>query len=219
MKILVVLLALLGGDRPAAQDTSHAAGDLQSAHVRINLGGSSAQILASYRIERTGAPLIFEAVQLPGQDAEVEAAFGPGFELEVQERPGMSELSAPAGLPGVVHVRIRYRVEGDYSRIPVFVPNTRILSGTTMIRLLIIGASRGSELDDAYPRFEWDASGLLVSAPDELPRAVLLPSAWRSQAPTHIALLALALLGLGAIVYWATRKVAARRAVPRNRGT
>jgi hypothetical protein len=213
-----ILIFAIASAQAVTEDSATTAGVLQSAHIRIVLEGSDALVLSTYRIDRSGEPLQFNAVRMPGQTTVVEGAFGPGFELTEEDLANASELTAPAGPPGLVYVRIRYRVEGDFSRLPVFVPNAETKPGVSLIRLLIVGAPESLVIDDTYPRFEWQQGGLLVSAPPELPRAVSLPSARKGLPHTRIALLTGILLLLAAAVYWATRRVGARRRPTRSSG-
>lgn len=205
---------------PAAYATtqhSTGGGVLQTVNVRIILERSYAMVAATYRIERSGDTLIFNAIRLPGQDLSVELALGPTFDLEQFQRVELHQLVSPQGDSGTSNIRIRYRLDGDVSRIPVFIPNTEIPSGATRIRFTIVGLSKGAALEDAFPDFHAEEDGSVVAMPSELPSAILLPAAREKLPQQNIAVYVAALLAAGIVVYWSARVMRQRR--KRHRST
>lgn len=211
MKTSLILLALATWYAPSgAQEVPPSAGTLQAAHIRIIVEGGYATVVATYRVNRSGEPLVLEAIRMPDQVIVVHDAFGPGFTLDSRQLVDRRQLVAPAGPVGVMHVRMRYRIEGDFSRIPVFVPNAAAVQEST-IRLRILAGSQGTAPQAAFPGFERQPDGSLLAAPTELPSAVLLRTAGGGVAPTNAVLLAVVLLLLAAGVAWAALHVRARR--------
>ncbi|KPK82338.1 MAG: hypothetical protein AMS25_02610 [Gemmatimonas sp. SM23_52] len=211
MKMPLILLALATSSvPPRAQEVLPSAGTLQAAHIRIIVEEGYATVVATYRVNRSGEPLALEAMRMPDQVILVHDAFGPGFRLDSRQLVDRQQLVAPAGPVGVMHVRMRYRVEGDFSRIPLFVPNAAAVPESA-IRLRILAGSQGAAPQAAFPGFERQPDGSLLAAPAELPSAVLLPTAGGGLAPRNVVLLAVVLLLLAAAVAWAALHVRARR--------
>lgn len=211
MKALLMLLALAIFDAPPdIQERAPSAGTLQAAHVRVIMEGDHATVAVTYRVNRNGEPLILEAILMPDQLILVHDAFGPGFRLDSRQLVDRHQLVAPAGPVGVMHIRMRYKVEGDFSRIPVFTPNAATVPEST-IRLRIVAGSQGAVPDAAFPGFERQPDGSLLAAPAELPSAVLLRLAGGTAPPTSVVLLAAVLLLLAGAVTWAALAVRARR--------
>jgi hypothetical protein len=211
MKTSLILLALATWYAPpAAQESALSAGILQAAHIRVIVEGGYATVVATYRVNRSGEPLVLEAIRMPDQVIRVHDAFGPGFRLDSRQLVDRRQLVAPAGPAGVMHVRLRYRVEGDFSRVPVFIPNAAALPEST-IRLWILAGSPGAAPEAAFPGFERQPDGSLLAAPAELPSAVLLRTAGGAVEATNVVLLAVVLLLLAGAVAWAALHVRARR--------
>ncbi len=211
MKMPLILLALASWYAPPGfQEVAPSAGTLQAAHIRVIVEGDYATVVATYRVNRSGEPLILEGVRMPDQLILVHDAFGPGFRLDSRQLVDRHQLVAPAGPVGVMHIRMRYKVEGDFSRIPVFTPNAATLPEST-IRLWIVAGSQGAVPDAAFPGFGRQPDGSLVAAPAELPSAVLLRLAGGGAPPTNIVLLAAVLLLLAGAVAWAALAVRVRR--------
>lgn len=195
--------------RPSQHST--AGGVLQTANVRIVLETSYAMVAATYRIDRSGDTLVFNAIRLPGQDLSVELAIGPAFDLEQLQRVELHQLVSPQGDSGSSYIRVRYRLDGDVSRIPLFIPNTDIPSGETRIRFTIVGLSKDAALSDAFPDFHEEEDGSVVATPSELPSAILLPAAREKLPHENIALYVASLVAAGIVVYWAARVIERRR--------
>jgi hypothetical protein len=211
MNALLILLALaICNAPPRAQEVARSAGTLQAAHVSIIVEGDYATVVATYRVNRSGEPLILEAVRMPDQLILVHDAFGPGFRLDSRQLVDRHQLVAPAGPVGVMHVRMRYKVEGDFSRIPVFTPNGATVPEST-IRLRIVAGSQGAVPEAGFPGFEHQPDGSLLAAPVELPSAVLLRLGGGGAPPTNVVLLAAVLLLLAGAVTWAALAVRVRR--------
>lgn len=204
-------VSLERADPSAVNQHSTGGGLLQTVNVRIILERSYAMVAATYRIDRSGDTLVFNAIRLPGQDLNVELALGPTFDLEQRHRVELHQLVSPRGDSGTSNIRVRYRLAGDVSRIPVFIPNTEIPSGTTRIRFSIVGLSKGSALEDAFPDFHAEENGSVVATPSELPSAILLPAARERLPHENIAVYVAALLAAGIVVYWSARVMRRRR--------
>jgi hypothetical protein len=211
MKSFLLLAALLHAPALQVQDSTHSGGTLQASHVRIILEGSYATVLSTYRIVRSGEPLVFDAARLPGQLMIMRSAFGPGFALEAQQLVDVRRLTAPGGPAGVAEIHIRYLVEGDFSRIPIFVPNASTVAGEGAHYVEVLGAAEESDAGDAVPPLERQPDGSLAAIPSELPSVVSLPAATGSLPLAWIAVATAALLVLGSAGYLAQRMLRAGR--------
>jgi hypothetical protein len=209
MRTLLFLLALT--TTGATQDTTVPGHSLRAAHIRVILEGAHAMVVASYWVNRTDEPLVFEAVRMPGQLVSIQRAFGRGFALDEEQLVDLHHLTAPAGRAGIAQVRIRYKVEGDYSRIPLFVPAALVGPHESVIRFTLIGVSGAGSIEDAYPTFERQPNGNLVAKPTELPKAILLPSTREAPSRNRIIQTAVILFLAAVAVYWAALVVRARR--------
>lgn len=208
---------LAAGSRAnVATQHSTGGGVLQTVNVRIILERSYAMVAATYRIDRSGDTLIFNAIRLPGQDLSVELALGPTFDLEQFQRVELHQLMSPEGDSGTSNIRIRYRLDGDVSRIPVFIPNTEIPGEAARMRFTIVGLSKDAALEDAFPDFHTEEDGSVVATPSELPSAILLPAARERLPHENIAVYVAALLAAGIVVYWSARVMRQRRRRPRS---
>jgi hypothetical protein len=179
---------------------------LEAAFVRVIVEGSYATVIAEYEIDRSGSPLVFEALRLPGQVVIVDRAFGPDGALEVRQLVDVRRIVAPAGTTGLARFRVSYRVENDFSRVPIFVPDPRAAPGSSPVRLEILGAPAEAEPADAVPPFQRGSDGALYTSTPQLPSVIRLPSPARRPSAIRItALLALLLLCVAGLV-WAGQR-------------
>lgn len=209
--MIAILLSLALAAAPL-QDRAGAASVLHEADVRIVLEGTYAAVICSYLIERGGDSLVFDAERVPGQIVLVSGAFGPEGELESVhqvERRLLIDASRVTG-PGVF--RLRYNVEGDLSRIPLFVP----AASSAADAALLITVVEADELDPTAmrPGFTLATDGTLQATVSELPAIVRL-SAPDSAPGVPRLLLWAALLALVTVsLYFVGRSLIGRRARP-----
>jgi hypothetical protein len=193
-------LLLLLSAATSSQEAESDAGRLEAAYVRVIIHGSYATVIAQYNIDRTGAPLVFEAPRLSGQIVVVDRVFGPDGALEVRQLVDVRQITAPATTSGPAEFHLSYTVEEDYSQIPIFVPSVHSAPSTSPVRLEIIGAPSEARPEDAVPPFQRGPGGELTASPPELPSVMQLPpspqglsTAWSS---VLTALLVICLAGL-----------------------
>lgn len=174
--MLVALLALFAATSPAQTgDTDR----LRAATVRVVLYPSYARVIALYEMERSGAPLTFEAVRLPDQLVVMGQAEGSGYDLELEQRLEHRRLTAAAGDPGVEEFRIVYDLSGSLKRVPIFVPRTTGRQDDMRVRLEIVGLAEGERFTSGSPGFERVEPGFWVAENAALPDIVIVPEARR----------------------------------------
>jgi hypothetical protein len=208
----LLFLAALAMGNPSQEPEE---GRLEAAFVRVVIEGSYATVMAQYEVDRSGAPLVFEAPRLPGQIVILDRAFGPDGVLEVAQLVEVRRITAPASTPGPAQFRVSYRVEDDFSRIPVFVPGVRSAPGTSPVRLEIIGAPADVDPENAVPPFRRGPGGALSATTPDLPAVILLPSPAQGRYPTWVfAWTAVFVVCLAAVVWVAHRAWSARNRAP-----
>lgn len=195
----------------AVQDVEPGQGRLTGAEVAVEVGDAVARVRARYRLEGR-VPLELRTLRSPGQRvAELAAESGvlpggvegtPGsLPWGVERAAGLLRLrfEAPtdsAGLawyrhrnrvppepgPPAWELRLSYRVDGDPSRIPLFVPATPT-DVDSRLEIRIRGLDPEADLERAFPRFEWAGEGegpeggaVAVARPPNLPTFAVLPA-------------------------------------------
>jgi hypothetical protein len=169
------LALLLGASLALPQDSTETAGALLSADIRIVLYDSYASVAATYDIDRSGARLVFDAVRLPHQVVLLGGAFGPDFTFASEQLIAARRLTAPPAQPGNVEIRIRYDIEGEFGRIPVYVPNASLEDVHSAVAITVIGAEETADLAGSDPALRRLPDGTLVAAANQLPGSVTLP--------------------------------------------
>jgi len=182
-------LRLLVGLALAAPYQDAGVARLEAVFVRVIIEGSYATVIAEYEIDRSGAPLVFEALRLPGQVVIVDRAFGPDGALEVRQLVEARRIIAPASTPGLARFRVSYRVEDDFSRVPIFVPDPCVTPGSSRVRLEILGAPAEAEPADATPPLQRGSHGELYTSAPELPAVIRLPSPARRPSAIQLRIL------------------------------
>ncbi|NIN71512.1 MAG: hypothetical protein GTO46_06195 [Gemmatimonadetes bacterium] len=209
--LLCLLAFVMGAD---SQESDSAAGRLEGAHIRVVIEGSYALVLARYEVDRTGVPVVFEALRLPGQVVIVDRAVGPQAALEVEQLVEVRRITAPASPPGTAQFRIRYRVEENFSSIPVFVPAVPSTPGLEQVELEIIGAPSETNPENAVPPLQWGPGPALYAVIQDLPATIQLPFSEPTTSETPGFFLRVLLLVCLAGVAWAGYAAWSRR----NRG-
>ena len=208
----LVHTALLVG---ALQAMAGLAGTLERGSVRIVLHETYAVVVLDYRIERFGERLVFDAARQRGQLVVVEEAIGPGGPLELEQRAEMRRLAAASGGLGRGDYRIRYTVEGEGARIPIFVPNAATPPGRGAIELVLLGATEDIDGSDAFPRLRRGDDGSLEAIVSNVPSTVVL--ARRGAFPIiRVSEWIVMLLVVAGTVFWALRTARMRRQGPQS---
>ncbi len=148
---------------------------LRAAAVRLVVYSSYARVIALYEIERSSAPLTFDAVRLPDQVVVMLQAKGPGYDLELEQQLEFRRLTSPSGHPGVEEIRIVYDVSGSLKRVPIFVPGTTGRLDDVQVRLEIVGLAEGERFTSGSPVFEQVEAGFWVAEASTLPDIVIVP--------------------------------------------
>ena len=211
----LLLAAAIAGVIGQAQEPAGSAGVLRQAEIRLILHATYATVVADYTIDRDGDPLVFEAVRLPGQVVLVQGALGPDYALQQVQRVETRQLIAPTG-SGTELFRVRYTVEGDLARIPLFLPRVEIPADAALGLTVI--APPDSALDKAYPRLERQPDGTLFAALHELPDALVLTPGRQPWSLGHVLLWVVPLLAVVAIAYAMTRAARKRKTATRIPG-
>ncbi len=206
---VVLLLTLNSVERAApGQEDAAAFPTLESATVHLVLSPEEATIDATYRILATSAPIALNAVRFPGQTLTIEEVIG-GEPSSVEEQPGLYKITARSRLEAITLLRLRYRVAGELSRVPIFVPEASVVPGASEIRITIVGAAAGVERE-IFPRSARQTDGSLLARPTNLPALVVIPdpgrlSVHRASSWTVV------LLIVGSSLYWLGRRWRRRR--------
>lgn len=185
------------GQTPAvAPDTVHItlsdpSGEPASAQVEQRLAGMESAYL----------------IRLPGQRASLWSARSDPSATFDAVLPGAYRIDVPEG-----GRRVRYRVEGRLSRIPIFVPagEGRITVAREEARTVIVrlqappGSLADVDLATSLPRFRREGEGALVAELSSLPSFVRLSRGGALSFARLIDLAVVVLIFLGAV--WAWRK-------------
>ena len=200
--MIALLLALTIA--ASAQQATAPAGTLREAEINIVLEDSYASVVCSYVIERNGDSLVFRAARMPGQIVLVEGAFGPGYTLQQVHRVEERLLLAPPGHSGASLFRLRYNVEGDFSRLPLFIPNT-VTAEDAALGITVVNAPDEALRGAALPFRRLSESAYFATV-DILPESIFLPSGGSSPALQIIILLAALSLAAAAALYALARR-------------
>ncbi len=197
----------------ASQGSEALGGTLLAAELRIVRYDEHSVVILTYLIDRSEGPLVFTAMRLRGQLVLVEGAYGPDLVLDLEQQLELRRLTAPPGQPGEGEFRIRYKVEGELSRIPLFVPNAPTSERGT-VDLVVIGATADIDVDAAFPRLTGGADGLLTATLSNVPSVASLPSGSDRVNVVRLSQLTVVLLLVGGSAYWAFRTGRLRRRSP-----
>jgi hypothetical protein len=183
---------------------------LRDARIRIGITGDTARITARYRVADVGDSLRLNAIRLAGQSTELERAFGVP-RLRLDTLPGLFRLTA-AGRGRGFTLELRYRVAGDLSRIPLFVPEAPTAPGQSRLLILVDGLAPGHTARFPFPRFTRPGMGPWVSTPAHLPAFVALVAPSGGVPVPAIAQWSALLIALGGTGVWLVAQRRARRA-------
>ena len=188
----------------STQQMSGLSGSLDGAEIRVVLYQTHAVVISHYLIERTDTPLVFEATRQRGQLVTTDEALGPGFSMETQHLVELRRLIARAAGAGPAEFRIRHTVEGELTRIPIFVPNAATPPGQVAIDITVLGDTDQINLKDTFPRLQRQPDGSLLATVSNVPSVLVLPSGG-SFSVVRISEWIVVLLVVGATAYWAVR--------------
>jgi hypothetical protein len=169
--MIALLLALTIA--ASAQQATAPAGTLREAEINIVLEDSYASVVCNYVIERNGDSLVFRAERMPEQIVLIEGAFGPGFALQQVHQVEERLLLAPPGQTGTSLFRLRYNVEGDFSRLPLFIPNT-MTAEDAALGITVVNAPEEALRGSSLPFRRLSESAHFATV-DLLPESVFLP--------------------------------------------
>lgn len=171
---------------------------LSEAEITVSVGDSEGQVSARYRIVGYREYLVFHAPRFFGAQLLLEDGSSSARSLDTL--PGLFRLK----LPGTIPVQIRYRVRGDLSRLPIFVPQIPSSPPRSHLSIAISGLSTRKTARDAFPNMELDSAGVWRASPDHLPGFVVLfqPRALSVPAIAEWSVLAVA---LGGTAFWLLR--------------
>lgn len=191
---------------PFATLIAIAAGQLDSAHVSIELDAKSAMVEARYHIAESADPIRFVLIKLNAQHLRMSIISGAEATVSLDTLPGLYAFTlAPSDWRETV-VSVRYEVTGDLARIPLFIPSTPTEPGFGGVRILIRGVGSYAVLNDAFPRLVRATDGSVTARPENLPSFVRLPPNRGSWTTNRVADVSVALLVLFATVSWVLRR-------------
>ncbi len=143
---------------------------LSSATIRIDFGRNSATVGAVYRFAaRPDSQVSLVLIRLPGQVVD-GLVIGGGA---IERHPDLTRIRALPDSTG--SVAIRFRVEGDLSRIPIPVPSLATDGRTKVVELQIGGAHDFANFAEAFPRFGREDGRPAVARLASVPSVVQVP--------------------------------------------
>ncbi|GBD31661.1 hypothetical protein HRbin33_00620 [bacterium HR33] len=169
---------------------------LAEAQIEVAVGASEARVSARYRILGPSDTLVLHAPRFPRSHLLLEEVAWPIYSVDTLA--GLLRLTAvrqTAG--GTAGLGIDYRIEGDISRIPIFVPEAPTSPPRSRVTITIAGLSGRSIPRDRFPRLQLYSPGTLRANPDHLPSFVALLDSGAAAVPriAEWSVLAVALAG------------------------
>lgn len=205
MGVNLLLLAIVSTFSTPSPRQDQFSGTLRSAEIRIVRYAEHSVVINTFIIDRVGGPIEFIAPRLPGQLVIVDGAFGPDIELEAEHQVELRRLRAPAGAPGVAEFQIRYKLEGDLSAVPVFVPNAPSAPAESDVVVVAIGETEGIDGSESFPRLRRAADGSLTATVSNVPNVVNLQNESAGVSVTFVSQLAVVVMILLGSLYWGFR--------------
>jgi hypothetical protein len=140
---------------------------LSSADIRVAFAGAEAVVDAEYTV--VGASDIdFVALRIEGQGLVVEQAAMGFHPIALEERRTAVLLRVYRPFDSAT-VRIRYRLTGRLTRIPLFVPSAPTRPPSRAIGITVAGPSEDDVTATTLPRFRRETDGSLVAHPEHVP--------------------------------------------------
>ncbi len=183
-------------------------GALRDARIRIAITGDTAWVSARYRVTDAGDSLRFNALRVASQELTFDLPFRDP-RLRFDTLPGLFRVTA-AGRGRGLGLDLRYRVTGNLSRIPLFVPEAPAIPGQSRLVILVEGLDANRVASYPFPRFTRDA-GPLLSTPDHLPSFVAVVAPAGGLPVPAIAQWSVLLIALGGTGSWFLAQLRARR--------
>ncbi|MBI4520233.1 MAG: hypothetical protein HY701_05310 [Gemmatimonadetes bacterium] len=212
---------------------------LQQAAVEVTIAGTEARVQAVYTFAPAGAPTLTDpeargaardsdpgsaallqlsAIRYPDATVEVENASATAGRIVATPLAGLQRLEvldAPSGLSDL-RVELRYRLAGNLSRIPLFVPSIPSGAAGTRIEIRIHGVDPDVPVQAGFPRLAWESPGVLLARPEHVPAFIQLPPARQRITATGLVDAAIILLIVLSSLYWVRWR---RAAQPRHSAT
>jgi hypothetical protein len=182
---------------------------LRDARIQIAISGDTARVRARYRVQGAGDSLRLNAIRIAGQSTALDRALG-NPQVRLDTLPGLFRLTATGRNPGFT-LDLRYRVLGDLSRIPLFVPEAPAAPGESRLLILVNGLAPGRTARFPFPRFNRPGLGPWVSTPAHLPAFVALVAPSGGLPVPALAQWSVLLIALGGTGVWLVAQLRARR--------
>ena len=144
---------------------------LERATVEIDLSDGAATVRAVYEFSSTADDSIrFALMRIDDQAISMSTPVPPSF----SSSEGVIEFFALTSA-GRTTTTLEYRVVGDLTRVPLFVPSAPTDPDNSAVELRVRGYRFLDAVGDAFPRFVAAGDGI-VARPENLPSFVLLPA-------------------------------------------
>ncbi len=176
---------------------------LSRSQIAIAVRDSEAQISARYRVTSTQEGLVFYAPRFSGTHLSLEGP--PSSARSLDTLPGLLRLELPLDTAvGTTEIEVRYRVAGNLSRLPIFVPGITTSPPRSRVVITISGLPEREVSKDRFPRLRLDSAGIWRATPDHLPSFVAL---LRPRAPSvpRIAEWSVLAAAVGGTLLWLVR--------------
>jgi hypothetical protein len=176
---------------------------LAEAEIAIAVARSEAQVSARYRILAPGARVVLYAPRFLGSHLLLRDLSAPLESLHTL--PGILRLVLrPDTARGATEIDLGYRLSGELSRLPIFVPQAPTSPLDSRVAIAVFGLPERSVPRDRFPRLQLDSMGAWRADPDHVPSFVAL---WGSRKPAVPQVVEWSVLGVavGGTLLWLLR--------------
>jgi hypothetical protein len=179
------------------------AAQLGAAEITIELAEDTAIVEARYRLAEPRDGLRLSLIRFPGQNVEPLRRDPTTSDARWEARPGLTWVTVPVSKDG--SARLRYRVTGSLTRVPIAVPRLPAEPGSGAVTLTVRGLDGNARLRDGFPRLARQADGSAVARLDNVPGFLRWPpagNAWSVARGAQVFVVALLVAGSA---LWAIR--------------
>lgn len=175
---------------------------LAAANISIGMTATAAQVEAQFEITQPGDSLRFSLIRVPGQTLELETEGGTGTFDRRHEEAGLTWVTT-AVTEG--RARVRYRVAGELSRIPIPVPDVPAEPGAGAVTIRVTGLNASARFHEGFPRLVAGSDGSATARLDNVPSFVRQPPPRAAWSVNRAAQVFVIVLVAGASTAWAVR--------------
>jgi hypothetical protein len=175
---------------------------LAAAHISIEIAAATAQVEVRFDITQPGDSLRVSLIRLPGQTLELVSQDGSNAGVGRNQDAGLTWVTA-AVTEG--SARLRYRVSGSLSRIPIAVPDVPAEPGAGAVTVKVTGLDATARFHEGFPRLMARPDGSAIARLDNVPSFVRQPPPRFAWSVNRAAQVFVIVLVAGASTAWAVR--------------